>query len=344
MKITWRSPSNLALIKYWGKYGRQLPKNASISFTLQNAYSETSLSYEEKEDDGNIEVSFLFEQKENEAFRAKIVKFLSSITEYFPFLTAYKLHIESHNSFPHSAGIASSASSMSALALCLCSMERQVSITLPNEELFFRKASDIARLGSGSASRSIYPHLALWGTTNLASGSSNEYAIPFGAKVHEVFHSFHDDILMVSKGEKSVSSTAGHALMNNNPFAEVRYQQAHQNLEKLLPALEKGDLSTFGQIVEQEALQLHALMMTSEPSYILMEGHSIELIKRIRAWRQQTGKHLYFSLDAGPNLHLLYPDDIHQEVTTFIQKELVQFCEGQHYLQDQVGAGPIQLS
>lgn len=343
MNITWRSPSNLALIKYWGKYGRQLPRNASISFTLQNAFSETSLSYQPKEEDGQISVAFTFEGEKNEAFETKIVRFLGSILDYFPFLTAYHLELASHNSFPHSAGIASSASSMSALALCLCSMEREVSITLPNEELFFKKASDIARLGSGSASRSVYPHLALWGETTLAAGSSNDYAIPFGQHVHEVFHTFHDDILMVSRREKSVSSTAGHALMEDNPFAAVRYEQAHRNMELLLVALKEGDLETFGRITEQEALQLHALMMTSEPSYILMEGGSIELIKRVRAWREKTGQQLYFSLDAGPNLHLLYPDNIKKEVTAFIQAELLEFCEDRHYLQDQVGPGPVKM-
>jgi diphosphomevalonate decarboxylase len=344
MNITWRSPSNLALIKYWGKYGRQLPRNASISFTLENAYSETSLSYRPKEDDGQLSVAFTFEDKENAAFEQKIVRFLGSILDYFPFLTAYHLDLASYNSFPHSAGIASSASSMSALALCLCSMERQVAITLPNEELFYKKASDIARLGSGSASRSVYPHLALWGETDLAKGASNDYAIPYGEHVHEVFHSFHDDILMVSRREKSVSSTAGHALMENNPFAAVRYEQAHRNLKNLLVALKEGDLATFGAITEQEALQLHALMMTSEPSYILMEGGSVELIKRVRAWREKTGKHLYFSLDAGPNLHLLYPDDIKEEVTAFIQSDLLEFCEDGHYLQDQVGPGPLLMN
>ena len=261
-----------------------------------------------------IALSFLFEGKENEAFKAKIQKILESIQEYFPFLTAYQLHISSHNSFPHSAGIASSASSMAALALCLCSMEREVAISLPNEELFYRKASDIARLGSGSASRSVYPGLALWGKTDLANFSSDEYAIPWSDKVNEVFLGFHDDILMVSKHEKSVSSTAGHALMDNNPFAEIRYQQAYQNLKQLLVALKEGDLKTFGLITEQEALQLHALMMTSTPSYILMEANSIELIKRVQAWRKATGNPLFFSLDAGPNLHLLYPDFIQKEV------------------------------
>lgn len=344
-KITWRSPSNLALIKYWGKHGRQLPRNASISFTLQEAYTQTSLSYVEKEeDDGQIELEFLFEDKPNPAFARKIEKFLKEIhEEYFPFLTAYKLSVTSHNSFPHSAGIASSASSMSALALCLCSMERQVSITLPNEEIFYQKASDVARLGSGSASRSVYPYLALWGKTDLAKGSSDEYAIAYGDKVDKVFHTFHDDIMMVSKSEKSVSSTAGHALMEDNPFAAARYQQAHDNMEILLKALQEGDLETFGRITEQEALQLHALMMTSDPSYILMEANSIEMIKRVRNWRQKTGNHLYFSLDAGPNLHLLYPDEIKEEVQLFIQKELQPLCEKEEYLQDVVGKGAYQI-
>lgn len=343
MNITWRSPSNLALIKYWGKYGQQLPRNASISFTLQNAYSETSLSYQPKDDDGNIALSFAFEGQPNIPFTQKIERFLNSILDRFPFLTRYQLDIQSRNSFPHSAGIASSASSMSALALCLCSMERTLDTTLANDAAFYQKASDIARLGSGSASRSVYPHLAVWGATDLVEDSSNEYAIPVGQDVHEVFHSFHDDILMVSRREKSVSSTAGHALMENNPFAAVRYEQAYQNMRKLLVAMKAGDLMTFGNIVEQEALQLHALMMTSDPSYILMEGNSIELIKRIRAWRQQTGHPLYFSLDAGPNLHLLYPDTIYQEVTTFIESDLLELCEGQEYLKDIVGAGPIKM-
>lgn len=344
MDITWRSPSNLALIKYWGKYGRQLPRNASISFTLQNAYSETSLSYIPKENSGAMELSFAFEGQPNAAFEQKIQRFLISIQDRFPFLSQYRLDIKSYNSFPHSAGIASSASSMSALALCLCSMEQALTDGLKDEAAFFKKASDIARLGSGSASRSVYPHLAVWGETNLIEGSSNEYAIPYGQEVHKVFHTFHDDILMVSRREKSVSSTAGHALMEGNPFATVRYEQAHQNMQQLLVAMKEGDLATFGKISEQEALQLHALMMTSKPSYILMEANSIELIKRVRAWRQKTGHHLYFSLDAGPNLHLLYPDDIKEVVTTFIEEELLDLCEGREYLQDQVGAGPVQIA
>lgn len=343
MKTHWRSPSNLAIIKYWGKHGRQLPANASISFTLNNAYTETSLEFEEKEKNGILDLEFLFENQINTEFQAKVHKFLHSISDFMPFLTDYKLSINSHNSFPHSAGIASSASGMSALALCLCSMERTIGITNENEEIFFRKASQIARLGSGSACRSIYPQLALWGESSWANFSSDNYAIPFGDKAHDVFHSYHDDILMVSKAKKSVSSTKGHALMNNNPFSDIRYQQAHENMGILLKALQEGNIKTFGEIAEQEALQLHALMMTSSPSYILMEGNSIEIIKRIREWRKTTKSPLYFSLDAGPNMHLLYPDHIQSSVKKFIESDLLELCEDREYLQDVVGEGAKKL-
>ena len=121
-KVAWRSPSNIALIKYWGKKEGQIPANASLSFTLSKSYTETKIAYSENENGNNVSIDFLFEGKKNELFEQKIVKFLNSINKYFSFLSKLHLKIESKNSFPHSAGIASSASSMSALALCLCSI------------------------------------------------------------------------------------------------------------------------------------------------------------------------------------------------------------------------------
>lgn len=130
MKYTWRSPSNIALVKYWGKHGIQLPRNSSISFTLSNAYSETSIEFTKKNTDNNkIEIDFLFEGKKNEAFQKRIEKFLNSIVSHFPFITSLNLQISSTNSFPHSTGIASSASAMSALALGLCSIENELTGT-----------------------------------------------------------------------------------------------------------------------------------------------------------------------------------------------------------------------
>jgi diphosphomevalonate decarboxylase len=343
--VSWRCPSNLALIKYWGKHGRQLPQNPSISFTLDQAYTETSLAYESKTgaDEGMIDLQFFFENKTNDAFGQKVQQFLESITDIFPFLKQMRLTIHSNNSFPHSAGIASSASSMGALALCLCSLEDRLFGTLKDINAFRQKASFVARLGSGSACRSIFATMGAWGQLTDIEGSSDLFAVPYEAFLHEIFKTFHDDILIISKGEKSVSSRAGHALMEGNIYANNRYQQAKQNMQQLLLALQKGDVESFGKITEREALTLHALMMSSNPPYILMEPNSLAAIQKVRQFRSETGHSLYFSLDAGPNLHLLYPHEIHKQVQSFIQSDLIQLCEGSQVISDKVGLGPLEL-
>lgn len=342
--ISWKSPSNLALIKYWGKYGLQLPKNPSISFTLENAYTVTKMEYAPKASgDQDIELEFYFQEEANPAFAERIKKFLNSLGEIFPFLYQLKLTIHSDNSFPHSAGIASSASSMSALALCLCSLEDILFNSLGEDHAFDQKASYIARLGSGSACRSIYGTMALWGAMGEVDGSSDYYAIPYEQDLHDSFKTFHDDILIVSKGEKEVSSSVGHDLMNENPFSDPRYNQARQRMHQLLSTLKSGDLEIFGRIVENEALTLHALMMASNPSYILMRPNSLEMISRIRAFRKETGNPVYFSLDAGPNLHVLYPESEIHTIRPFIETELVPLCEEGQWLPDWIGEGPEQL-
>lgn len=342
----WRSPSNLAIIKYWGKHGRQLPRNPSISLTLENAFTQTKLEYAAKtKPEENIQLDFYFNGEENEAFRAKVLKYLTGTADIFPFLRQFALTIRSANSFPHSAGIASSASAMSAIALCLCSMEDELFQTLQDDAEFDRKASFVARLGSGSACRSVYGGLAVWGETGEVDGSSDLYAVPYADETHEIFKTFHDDILLVHTGEKSVSSTAGHALMEDNIYAAPRYQQAGQRMHRLLTALREGDTETFGQIAENEALTLHAMMMASNPSYMLIQPGTVEMIKRIRAYRADTKEPLYFSLDAGPNIHLLYPEEIIHNVAPFIESELLPLCHTGEIkeIKDWVGEGPIQI-
>jgi len=342
-KIAWRSPSNIALIKYWGKHGRQLPSNPSISFTLDHAFTETTLEYTPKTGaDQGVELEFFFHKEKQPAFREKILKFLESIHDIFPFLRQLNLTIRSGNSFPHSAGIASSASSMSALALCLCSLEHELFGTLESDQDFHNKASYIARLGSGSACRSIYSHLAVWGKTSIAPNSSDEYAVEY-SDVNDIYKSFQDSILIVSAKEKSVSSRAGHALMDNNVFAKPRFEQARMRLSRLSESLKNGDLETFGTIVEDEALTLHALMMASTPSYLLMEPNSLNIINEVRAFRAETNLPLYFTLDAGPNIHLLYPGYIRDKVLKFQDEVLLPFCEDRMWIDDHVGIGPIEL-
>lgn len=343
-QIIWRSPSNLAIVKYWGKHGKQLPKNPSLSLTLTASCTDTALEYEFKnEPDNQIDLDFAFHGEEHEDFRKKVLTFLESLLPQFPFLQQLKLNIRTGNSFPHSAGIASSASSMSALALCLCSLEDALFGTLQDEDEFDRKTSYIARLGSGSACRSIYPYAALWGATPSVPGSSDEFAIPMEEHLHANFKDMHDDILIVSSAEKSVSSRAGHALMEGNPYADARYAQAKSRLNGLLEALRTGDYDQFGKIAENEALTLHALMMASNPSYMLLHPNTVTLIEKIRAYRAETKHPVYFSLDAGPNIHLLYPGSIIPDIRGWIEEDLKQHCVDNWFIQDWVGEGPEEI-
>ena len=345
-KVRWTSPSNIAIVKYWGKYGRQLPSNPSLSFTLSSAYTETTVYYSRKEDtvhQNEIELNFFFEGKENEAFARRISSFLQGLLPIFPFLGQLVLNINSENSFPHSSGIASSASSMSALALCLCSIERELFGTLLDNNEFMRKASYIARLGSGSACRSICAKIGIWGELEKLADSSDLFAVSHTENIHQDFLTFHDDILIISGDKKHVSSSAGHALMNNNVYAQARFAQAKGRVEELLTVLNTGDLDRFGEICESEALTLHALMMASHPPYLLLKPNTLHVINMVWDFRKRNGVPLYFSLDAGPNLHLLYPDRFKGQVQRFIDSDLKVYCEEGRVLQDVVGPGPIQL-
>lgn len=339
--VGWRSPSNIALVKYWGKYGNQLPRNASVSFTLQNAITETIIQYESLDyESDHPTIDFYFEGKPNEAFQLKIKSFLEKNIEYFLELRKYHLSIESRNSFPHSSGIASSASSMSALALCLCEIQQMQN---PEQQtIFLQKASYRSRLASGSACRSIYPHVAMWGNAKGINNSSEEYAVPISG-IHEVFTTFHDDILIVSEKEKSVSSTAGHALMNQNVYADNRYQQANENTLKCIDFLRDGDVWNLGQLMEEEAMTLHALMMCSRPSYVLMEPETLQIINHLKTFRNDTKIPAFFSLDAGPNVHLLYPHEYESQVQDFITSTLAQYCQNNRVIKDRVGLGPQKI-
>jgi diphosphomevalonate decarboxylase len=342
-RVEWECPSNIALVKYWGKHGQQLPNNCSISFTLKEAKTITSINYKIKSSPSDtIDFTFSFEGKVNPKFAAKISKYFKDILSYFPFLTNYFLVIESRNTFPHSAGIASSASAMGALALCLCDLETICTNKSFNASEFLEKASFIARLGSGSACRSLFPHIALWGAHPIIPFSSDEYAIPFEA-AHPIYYTFRDTILIVSGKEKSVSSRAGHALMDTNKFASIRYIQANDNIERIVKCLISGNLMDFGAIVEEEALSLHALMMTSEPSFILIQPNTLAIIQEVRNFRSETSLPLFFTLDAGPNVHLLYPANINEQVLNFIENKLLYLCEGNYLLHDYVGIGIKQI-
>ena len=282
----WSAPSNIALVKYWGKKDNQIPANPSVSFTLNNCKTITKLAFAKKNTSTalNIKDDFsfdlLFEGQPKEDFKPKIQKFLERIEIYLPFLKDYHFTIDTENTFPHSSGIASSASGMAALAMNLMSLEKALNPGM-TKEYFYQKASLLARLGSGSACRSVKGQVVVWGNHTNISGSSDLFGVEFPNAIHANFKNFQDTILLVDKGEKQVSSTIGHDLMHNHPFAERRFAQAHENLDQLISIFESGNLEEFIKIVENEALTLHAMMMTSMPYFILMKPNTLEIINAI---------------------------------------------------------------
>ena len=294
------------------------------------------------ESDKKAEFTLFFEGKVKEEFKPKIAEFFKRIQEYCPYIFDYKMTINSENSFPHSSGIASSASGLSAIARCLMSLEQEIN---PDLSLAFinKKASFLARLGSGSASRSIEGPLVVWGNHPEIEGSSDLFGVKFPYKVHSVFENYQDAILLVDKGEKQISSTIGHKLMHNHPYAENRFKQANENLAKMSTILQEGNIKQFINLVESEALTLHAMMLTSNPYFILMKPNTLEIINKIWEYRQKKNSNICFTLDAGANVHVLYPLDEKEAVNQFIENELSKYCQKNQYICDATGLGAKQL-
>jgi len=341
LKLAWRSPSNIALVKYWGKKPVQMPANPSLSFSLSNSYTEMNLTVGTQAGKEQ-ELEYFFEGTENEAFEARIRTYLRHVSPYFPFLTGCKIRIESRNTFPHSSGIASSASSMSALALGICSLERII-LGGSNDKDFYRKASYMARLGSGSAARSIYGGFVSWGRMEGFEQTSDEFATPLDETAGPTFTSLYDAVLIISPDIKSVSSSQGHALMDNHPYARNRYLQASENNIRLRSAIIENDLGAFIQITENEALALHGLMMSSNPAYLLLKPGTLQVLLRIQQVRKEEGIALAFTLDAGPNVHLIYPGYEREKVLAFIREKLLEFCHQDQWIDDRMGEGPEEL-
>lgn len=331
-KVTASCPSNIALIKYWGKYDHQIPANPSISYTLNECKTNTQIDFVADE---QFSVQTFLEGKEEEKFSKKIEKYLKNIEQYLPWILKGKYVITTQNTFPHSSGIASSASGFGAIAKCLMDIDDLFS-GKTDEDFKLKKASFLARIGSGSASRSLYNGLVVWGKTKEVDESSDLFAVQYNNdEIHQIFKSFNDWVLLIHEGEKSVSSTVGHGLMNTNPYAERRFLEAHENFKSLKTTLKNGNLEDFIKLVEHEALTLHAMMMMSEPAFILMQAGTLSVINKIWAFRKETNLPLFFTLDAGANVHLLFPSNSDEDqIKQFIIKELLPYTQNNGVVKD----------
>ena len=340
--IGYQAPSNIALVKYWGKYGVQLPKNASISFTLDACVTQTDLHFKKKHSKG-FSLAVVFDGVPQPSFVPKIEQFFERILNFLPLLEDYHFDIKTTNTFPHSSGIASSASGMAALAGALLALENTCLMQPMSPADFDQKASFLARLGSGSAARSIQGPMVVWGDHPQIPKANNLYGTVYEQPLDPVFTTYQDTILLVDEGEKVVSSTVGHGLMHDHPYAAARFDQAQKHLSDLMPILASGDLMSFSDLVEREALALHAMMLTSDSSFILMKPNTLSIIEAIRKFRAHTEYPVCFTLDAGANVHVLYPEHIKTAVLEFIDRELKPYCSLGRYIIDRVGRGLKKL-
>ncbi len=347
LEVGYRCPSNIALVKYWGKKstGVQLPANPSISLSLGDLYASTTVKASPRTD---VAFVFTLAGASKPSFEPKIEAFLNKIAVDCAWLSDYTLYIDSVNNFPHGTGIASSAAGFGALSLCVAHIEQLLMGYAAldgrvNGMDFWQRSSYLSRIGSGSACRSMYSQPAVWGESDAVAGSSDLYAVEMGVALHEELSGWKDVVLIVDDGEKSVSSSAGHALLENHPYALARFGKAQENLASIVGAMRDGNVKSFIEIVESEALQLHAMMMTSLPYYVLMRPNTLAIIEKIWQFREETGLPMCFTLDAGANVHLLYDGKKDETVMNFVHNELLSYCKNRQYLCSETGKRPVLI-
>ncbi|MBX7213070.1 MAG: diphosphomevalonate decarboxylase [Thermoflexales bacterium] len=275
---TARACSNIALIKYWGNRDNalRLPANPSISFNLATLYTETTVSIEGGERDG---VELDGAPATGDAARR--------VTEHLDLLWgANRPHarVRSHNNFPMGAGIASSAAAFAALTVAACAAM--------GHQHAEAALSALARRGSGSASRSVPGGYVAWRDESAYSIASAEH------------WPLVDVIGVVSAGHKKVGSTEGHALAPTSPLQAARVADAARRFEACQRAVAQRDFAHLADLIEEDALMMHGVMMTSTPSLMYFLPGTMAILHEIRALRER-GVEVAFTIDAGPNVHCI---------------------------------------
>lgn len=286
MKATAIAHPNVALIKYWGKLDRKLnlPANTSLALTIQPLSTVTTVEFSNDLEDYKLETDF----KDEYAF-SRIISHLELIKNF-----ALKKGIEapkyarvkSHNNFPMGTGLASSASGYAALTEAACSA---LGLNLSQKE-----KSIIASYGSGSASRSMFG-----GYVVRSKGESHSEQL-----VDENYFVINDLIAIVEKGRKEIGSSKGMILSRNSPLYRARLEASESNFYYMRKAIIDKDFDGMGRIAEHDCLLMHAVMLTTKPALIYWSPGTLKIIKEVIEMRKE-GLKAYFTIDAGPNVHVL---------------------------------------
>lgn len=286
-KATAIAPANIAFIKYWGRVNEELrlPANSSISMNLSEAYSETTVEFNKKFKKDVV----MFKGKRmlfSEANR--VIKHLDRIRALAGL--NLKAKVETRNSFPKGTGIASSASGFAALTLAA---SKAAGLTLNKKDL-----SILARLGSGSACRSIPDGIVEW---KKGKTSKKSYAVSlFPASYWDL----RDIIVVVGARSKKVGSTEGHAVAESSPFYKERIRGMEKKIKSIKKAIKNKNFKRFGEILEAEAINMHMVMMTSEPPLFYWLPKTLKVMQFVIKQREK-GVKSYFTIDAGPNVHII---------------------------------------
>jgi len=287
-QATAEACANIAFIKYWGNRpeGGNLPLNPSVSMTLASCVTRTTV---ELAGDASVDEVALGGRAAEGRARERVVDFLGAVRDMAG--RGECLRVQSSNSFPTGCGIASSASGFAALAAAACSV---YGLAPGAPEL-----SRVARLGSGSAARSVMDGFAA-----LRAGRTHEeaYAEQVAAASH--WPEIRDVIVVATGEEKEVSSAEGHGLARTSEMLAGRLAAVPERFDRVLRAIEGRDLAALGEAAEADALSMHAVMLTSRPALLYWRPATVDVMRCVWELRER-GVQAYFTIDAGPNVHIL---------------------------------------
>ena len=324
-------PANIAFLKYWGKRDvkSQLPANNSLSMSLASSVTTTFAQLVPEANEHQIYFAEDFVEKTS-SFGKKAYAHLNFLAEQINANSF--LRVNTSNSFPTGCGIASSASGFGALTLAAIAAWLKADSMDTLEKMGFNRhrLASLARMGSGSSCRSFWGGYVNW----TAEGHSGEQGLtPLFTCEH--WHLV-DTIALFSASEKKVSSSRAHLDAWSSPLFKPRLAGIPEKEEQMIQALKEKNIGVLGPMLEQEALEMHSVMMTANPSTCYLTAESIKFLGWLRELRRATGIAAYFTIDAGPNIHVICQqeeqDTLHLEIKkSFPQLELII---------DHAGTGP----
>lgn len=287
MKATAEARANIALVKYWGRKDAalNLPLSSSISLTVDKLVTRTTV---EARDDLKSDELSINGVAQSGAPLVRAQKHLDRLRDRAG--SHLRCRVASENSFAASAGMASSASGFAALTVA--------GLGALGAKVDEREMSALARLGSGSASRSLFGGFVEW---HAGADHETSHAEQIAPASH---WDLHDVVLVLSEGEKKVGSSEGHELAGTSALNAGRLARVPRLLDEVREGIRLRDVDRVGRAAEEDALLMHAVMMTSTPGLLYWTPETMAGMLAVRRWREE-GIRAYFTIDAGPNLHVL---------------------------------------